>query len=297
VQTEAEALGVLAAVDADAGARPMLLTCVLSAMIERSDPLTWQTFLSEHGIDGHLGDSADAGPLLLSRAHMRLALGDAPAAMRDLDELRRRDEWTGLDHPWMPSRACRALAQLQLGARDEARALAAEELTRAGRWGTPSALGGALRTMALVQGGAEAIELLRASVAAVEHSPARYELACSLAELGAALRRAGLVREAREPLRRALDLADACGALRLARATREQLVVIGARPRRAARRGCHQLTPRERRIAQLAAQGQANRDIAQALFMTVRTVETQLSHVYAKLQVRSPDRLAAALHT
>ena len=84
--------------------------------------------------------------------------------------------------------------------------------------------------------------------------------------------------------------------MRLARATREQLVVIGARPRRLARRGCHTLTPRERLIAQLAATGQANRDIAQALFTSVRTVETHLSHVYAKLDVPSPDRLAAALH-
>ena len=150
--------------------------------------------------------------------------------------------------------------------------------------------------MAIVQGGDDVIDLLRASVTAVEDSPARYELARSLAELGAAVRRAGLILEAREPLRRALDLADDCGAVRLARATREELVMVGARPGRAKRRGCHELTPRERRIAQLAARGHANREIAQALFTTVRTVETHLSHVYAKLDVLSRDRLAAALH-
>ena len=294
-RAEAEALGALAAVDVHAAARPMLLASVVSAMVERADPATWEAFLAEQRIDGDLGDSPHAAALLLSRAGMRLALGDARAALRDLEELRRRDERSGLDNPWTPSRACRALAHLQLGEREEARALAAEELTRAGRWGTPSALAGALRTMASTQGGDEAIELLRAAVAAVDHSPARYELACALAELGAALRRAGLDGEARQPLRRALEIADNCGAGRLARATREELVVLGARPRRATRRGCHPLTPRERRIAQLAAEGQANRDIAQALFMTVRTVETHLSHVYAKLDVLSPDRLAAAL--
>jgi DNA-binding CsgD family transcriptional regulator len=296
VRAEAEALAALAAVDARAATRPMLLASVLSAMVERADPTTWEAFLVEQRIDGDLGDSPDPAPLLLSRARMRLALGDARAALRDLDDLRRRDERSGLDNPWTPSRAYRALAHLQLGEREEAAGLAADELTRAGRWGTPSALGGALRTMASVQGGDEAIELLRAAVTALDHSPARYELACSLAELGAALRRAGRFGEARQPLRRALEIADKCGAARLARATRDELVVIGARPRRAARRGCHPLTPRERRIAQLAAEGQANRDIAQALFMTVRMVETHLSHVYAKLDVLSPDRLAAALH-
>ena len=296
VQAEAEALAALAAVDAHAAARPLLLASVLSAMLERADPMTWEAFLAEQRIDGELGDSPDAASLLLSRARMRLALGDARAALRDLDELRRRDERSGLDNPWTPSRACRALAHAQLGQRDQALELAAEELTRAGRWGTPSALAGALRTMAAVQGGDEAIELLRGAVAAVDHSPARYELACSLAELGTALRRDGLDGEARHPLRQALEAADKCGAGRLSRATREELVVVGARPRRATRRGCHPLTPRERRIAQLAAEGQANRDIAQALFMTVRTVETHLSHVYAKLDVLSPDRLAAALH-
>ena len=232
-QAEAEALGVLEAVSPQAVARPMLLASVLSAMLERSDPETWAAFLREHRIDGDLSTMANAEPLLLSRAQLRLAAGDAPAALRDLDELCHRHELSGLDNPWTPSRGCRALAHLQLGRHDEARALAAEELTRAGRWGTPSALAGALRTMAMAQGGDEAIHLLRASVKAVEHSPARYELACSLAELGAALRRADLARAARQPLRRAQDLADDCGALRLARVARQELVAAGARPRSA----------------------------------------------------------------
>ena len=295
-RAEAEALGLLATVEPHAAARPVLLASVLTAMLERADPLTWEAFLAEHGVAGDLPDSPDAALLLLSRAQMRLTLGDARAALRDLDVLGRRDVPSGIHNPWTPSGSCRAIAHLRAGRREEARALAAEELTRAGRWGTPSALAGALRTVASVEGGDEAIELLRASVKAVEDSTARYELARSLAELGEALRRSDLCREARQPLRQALDLADECGAWRLARATRDELVMIGDRPRRIVRRGCHRLTPRERRIAQLAAQGQANRDIAQALFVTVRTVETHLSHVYAKLDVPSPDRLAAALH-
>lgn len=296
-QAEGEALGVLAQVAPDAVARPMLLASLITAMLERADPVSWEPFLVEHRIDRDLPGLPDVGALLVSRAQMRLAAGDARAALRDLDQLRRDDERSGLYNPWTPSRACRALAYLQLGQRDAARASAAEELARAGRWGTPSALAGALRTTAIVQGGDESIELLRASVRAVEHSPARYELARSLAALGSALRRAGHPHDARPPLRRALDLADDCGAERLARVAREELVMAGARPRRALMRGCDTLTPSERRIAQLAAEGHASHDIAQALFATVRTVETHLSHVYAELDVASPDRLAAALHT
>ena len=295
-QVEAEALAALAAVGADAPARPMLLAAVLSTMLERSDPATWEAFLAEHGIDGDLAGVPSAQPLLLARARLRLAAGDASAALRDLEELHAREEGAGLDSPWIASHACRALAHRQRGDRVEAGARADEELTRAGRWGTPSALGGALRTMAAVRGGAEAISLLRASVTALEHSPAHYELACSLADLGAALRRAGQPREACAALRRAVELADDGGAVRLARLVRAELAAAGARPRRAARRGCHPLTPTERRIAQLAAKGHANRDIAQALFVTVRTVETHLGQVYAKLGVPSPERLSAALH-
>ena len=296
-QAEEEALGVLAAVRTHPGARPMLLAAVLGAMLERSDPGSWEAFLAQHRIDGDLSGTPDTDALLLTRARLRLGGGDATAALRDLDQLCRRDERSGCENPWTQSSACRALSHLQLGQHDEARAFAAEELTRAGRWGTPSALAGALRTTALVQGGGDAIELLRAAVTAVEDSPARYELATSLAELGAALRRAGLTLEARRPLRRALEIARDCGAVRLARATRHELLVAGARPGRSTMRARDTLAPEERQIAQLAAEGHANRDIAQALFVTVRTVETHLSQVYAKLDVRSPDRLTAALQT
>ena len=295
-QSEAEALGVLAAIDPHAAVRPMLLACVVSAMLERGSAGTWEAILAEHRIGGDLSGMANAASLLLCRAQMRLAAGDAPAALRDLDQLRRRDERSGVNRPWMLSRTCRALACLQLGRHGEARTLVAEELTRAGRWGTPSALAGALRGMAMVhEAGDEAIELLRGSVAAVAHSPAHYELARSLAELGTALRRAGQPREARQPLRRAIDLADDCGAVRLATLTRGELLKAGARPGRAVRRGWDPLTSSERQIAQLAAEGHANRDIAQALFVTVRTVEIHLNHVYVKLEVPSPDCLPAAL--
>ena len=115
-----------------------------------------------------------------------------------------------------------------------------------------------------------------------------------LVDLGAALRRRGRTEAAREPLREALHLADQGGAVRLAERARAELHAAGARPRRAALTGRGALTPAERRVATLAAEGRTNRQIAQELFVTQRTVETHLTHTFAKLDVTSRDALAGA---
>ena len=106
-----------------------------------------------------------------------------------------------------------------------------------------------------------------------------------LVDLGAALRRRGRTEAAREPLREALHLADRDGAVRLAERARAELRAAGARPRRAALTGRDALTPAERRVAALAAEGRTNRQIAQELFVTQRTVETHLTHTFAKLDI------------
>ncbi|MDA0140499.1 helix-turn-helix transcriptional regulator, partial [Solirubrobacter deserti] len=126
-------------------------------------------------------------------------------------------------------------------------------------------------------------------------APARLEQLRALVELGAALRRSGRLEAARDVLRGALHHADRGGARRLAQRARAELVAAGARPRRAALSGCDALTAAERRVATLAAEGRTNRQIAQELFVTTRTVETHLTHTFAKLGVRSRDELAAAL--
>jgi DNA-binding CsgD family transcriptional regulator len=194
-----------------------------------------------------------------------------------------------------PTRACGALAQHALGELDAARELAAEELERARRWGTPRALGFAQRTAGLVAGGSGGIELLRESEANFADSPSVYGHARSLTELGAALRRAGFDRDARDPLRRALDLADRCGARHLTTRARDELVATGARPRRRALSGSDALTPSERRVAWLAADGRSNPEIAQTLFVTVRTVEGHLTQTYSKLGISSREQLPDAL--
>ena len=128
-------------------------------------------------------------------------------------------------------------------------------------------------------------------------SPALLERARSLTELGAALRRANRRKEARELLADGLELGERCSATVLAERARAELVATGARPRRAVRSGEAALTPSERRVAQLAAAGHTNRDIAQALFVTPKTIEVHLSHAYQKLGIRSRSQLPGALAT
>ncbi|HEX5911296.1 MAG TPA: helix-turn-helix transcriptional regulator, partial [Thermoleophilaceae bacterium] len=73
------------------------------------------------------------------------------------------------------------------------------------------------------------------------------------------------------------------------------LRAAGARPRRPVLRGPGALTPAERRVAELAAAGLSNRDIAERLFVTVRTVEYHLANAYKKLGIDGREKLTAAL--
>src|SRR5206468_11135711 len=99
-------------------------------------------------------------------------------------------------------------------------------------------------------------------------------------DLGAARRRAGRRGDARQPLRRGLDLAARAGATALAGRARDELVAAGARPRRADTIGPAALTASERRVALMASKGPTNREIAQALFVTQKTIELHLRHAY-----------------
>src|SRR5690606_37936758 len=160
---------------------------------------------------------------------------------------------------------------------EEARAFAAETVELARRWGAASGIGTALRLQALAEPD-DAEELLAQSLAALESSEARLGRARSLVELGAAQRRANRKGASREPLRLGMDLAESCGAHALVEKARTELRASGMRVRRTAVSGPGSLTPSERRTAQLAAQGLSNREIAQQLFVTVKTVEVHLSN-------------------
>ena len=126
-------------------------------------------------------------------------------------------------------------------------------------------------------------------------TPDRLEHARALIDHGAAQRRANQRRSAREPLREGLELALRCGGLRLARRATEELEATGARPRSVFVSGVDSLTASERRVARLAAEGMTNRQIAETLFVTPKTIETHLRHVYQKLEIANRSGLPAAL--
>jgi DNA-binding CsgD family transcriptional regulator/tetratricopeptide (TPR) repeat protein len=182
-------------------------------------------------------------------------------------------------------RTAAAAAHRALGQDDAADALAAEQLALARKGGSEITLGIALRAHGDL---AEAVSVLEAT-------PARYELALALADHGAGLRRCGHRTRAREPLLRALDLAERTGAAGLAAEVKRELLAAGARPRRAALTGPDALTAGERRVAALAAEGASNRQIAEHLFITQATVETHLRHAFRKLGITSRADLAQRL--
>jgi len=145
--------------------------------------------------------------------------------------------------------------------------------------------------MGLLSSGDEAITLLREAEAALGESPARLEHARALVDLGTALRRANRRTEAREPLSRGPDIADRCGATVLSRRAEDELAATGARPRRARLSGVDALTASERRVAEMAARGLGNTEIAQRLFVTRKTIEKHLGNVYTKLGIKSRNEL------
>lgn len=234
--------------------------------------------------------------VLAERGHTRVAVGELEAGLTDLLDANRRMSAAGCHLGVLTDWASPAAAALaQLGRHEEARELAHRELAEAVDFGAPRRHGIALATLGRLESGPKGLVGLREAVRVLEPSPARLEYARALVNLGSGLRERGQPTAARPPLAQGLDLAHACGAAGLAESARRELVGTGARPRRAALSGPEALTPAELRAARMAAEGLTNREIAQALFVSAKTVETHLSHAYGKLGISTRAALARAL--
>ena len=268
---------------------------LVGALVERGEPEEAARALAP--VDAWAEEPA-MGPatLRLSRARLRMAQG--------LTE----DAWP-TSSPWatwppgrrvrspsiLPWRSEAAVAHLLLGDREPALALAEEDLALARAFGTPRALGVALRAAGLAAGGRAGEALLREAVTVLAGADARVEHIRAQADLGAHLRRANRRGEAREHLRAALDAAHHVGAGALAARAETELRATGARPRSVVLSGLDSLTASERRVAELARDGMTNREIAQSLFVTARTVEGHLTQVFRKLDLSAREQLAGAL--
>jgi DNA-binding CsgD family transcriptional regulator len=241
-------------------------------------------------------DNAARSGLLASRGNLLLRRGDAERALADFracgDQLARIGARNPAILPWR-SNAARALAAM--GDMSEARRLVEEELAIAEVCGAPGPIGHAFRVLGGLRAGNEALEALEQAVEHLEGSQAALERARALVEHGAALRRSGRRQAAREPLRRGLDLAERCDARVLAARALAEVRLTGARPRRTALEGPDALTEREREVATLAAKGLSNREIAETLVVTVKTVEWHLRHAFRKLGIDSRAKLGPLL--
>ena len=234
---------------------------------------------------------------LSARAELRLAQGRAAEALEDAlavgSSLGPEIRILG-NCQW---RLVGALAAMDLGDKARADSLAAEASELADRTEVLHNRIRALRVRGQLEGGAAGIRLLEQAVELGSSvSTPRLETLRALVDLGAARRRSNQRAAAREPLQRAADLARAGGASRLHERARTELAAAGARPRRDwLQTGPESLTASELRIAKLAAGGDSNRQIAQTLFVTPKTVEYHLRNVYRKLDVSGRRDLADAL--
>ena len=240
--------------------------------------------------------------LIESRARFHLACGDHPAALRDFRL------YDGLEKPTVSLVGWRrpatgiinyrlhgARALIGLGDLDAARALVEEELPLAKALGTHREIGITLHVAGLLENGESRIQTLKHATEELARSQSRLEYAKALCDYGATLRRANRRVEARPPLQAALAIARGARAAPLRDRAAEELKATGARVSRPGLTGVDALTASEHRIASMAARGMSNRDIAQALFVTVKTVEMHLGHAYNKLNLNGRTQLAAAL--
>ena len=269
------------------------------ALIERGLPQDAEALYEEHGFaEITEWETSLAATLFGVRSRVHRALGRPHEALADIERCRDTLAQVGFTSPvfieWPHDLV---LTHLALGDVDAAREVAAEEVAITRDFGAPRELGIALRSNGLVEGGQRGLDLLTESIDVLAGSEGVLDHAKSLVERGAALRRTGQRVEARDQLSQGLDLASRCGSGSVVKRAREELTAAGARPRRERLSGPDSLTASEMRVAKLAAEGRSNPEIAQALFVTRRTVEVHLTHAYRKLGIESREELASALRS
>ncbi|WP_157121988.1 ATP-binding protein [Nocardia miyunensis] len=194
-------------------------------------------------------------------------------------------------------RSCAGLAAKMLGDMALAQELIDEELVLAIQFELPRQVAIALRPKSALVGRTERIALLEESLEILKTHGTPLDSSETLLEYGRALRQSGSRIEARNPLTRAMELAHRQGAFATARRAHEELLASGAKPRRSYSTGLQALTPTELRIAELAAQGLSNREVAESLFVARSTVAWHLRHIFHKLGVTTRADLPTAIES
>ncbi|EIV91034.1 LuxR family transcriptional regulator [Frankia sp. QA3] len=279
-------------------ALPILHAAQVNLLVEQGDLAGAQAALDAEDLGASPGTRSLLQMWLLgARIGLRAAQGRHDVVLAEA--LR----WGELHQPWGGDRTCdevpwrllAATACARLGRRDQGRSLVAEHLRLAHDLGMARHIGVGLRVSALFEAPDTAAKLLHESVELLELSPARLELARSLEALGRILLDIGPARTGLEALTRGAELAARCHADRMTGRLHALLADNGRKVPRGLTQGLHTLTPAERSVSCLAADGHTNREIAEQLFLSEKTVEAHLSRTYRKVGVRSRTQLAAQL--
>lgn len=283
-----------------AGIIPLVLSYagpLMEVLIERDELEVAEAELQAVGLaEADLPPDSLGGMVRMIRGHLRFEKGELERALEDFEPLMSERVAAKLGFgPAASASPFTARALIALGRRAEAEQLSNELMGWAHKVGNAGSIAHVMRAVAVSRGGAEGARILEEAVALLSQTPRRLEHAHALVDLGEALRRDGRRADARAPLREAFGLACRCGAARIARRANAELEATGEKVRRYVQIGVESLTPSERRVADLAASGMTNRQIAQSLFVTVKTVEAHLSAVYGKLDISSRRELPQAL--
>jgi DNA-binding CsgD family transcriptional regulator len=186
-------------------------------------------------------------------------------------------------------------ALMRVGREDDAAELAASFVAEATAKGQPWALARAARCRGLLARSGELAACFEEALRLHQRTPDAFETARTRLAYGARLRRARKRVAAREQLRAAIDVFARLGAQPWLEQAEAELAATGETARRRDVSTLDGLTPQELRIARLLADGMTTREAAAAIFVSPKTVEYHLGHVYAKLGINSREKLVEAL--
>lgn len=238
----------------------------------------------------------------IGRIWASLAVGDLELALGHVDAA--AEEYAGVDGLLAATGVAdvdlapgpdRVEALLRLGQADRARQVAADYRLRAERKDQPWAAARAARAAGLVGPDDDLDRWFSTALAWHAQTPDRFETARTRLGYGSRLRRARRRVDARPQLQTALDVFEDLGATPWGQLAAEELAAAGTAPRRRQSRDVDLLTPRELQVALLLAAGRTTREAAAALFMSPKTVEYHLRHVYTKLGIDSRQALTRRL--
>jgi DNA-binding CsgD family transcriptional regulator len=226
---------------------------------------------------------------------LELGLGRAAEAIGHYDEQRAEMQSLGIADVDVSPAPELVEGHLRLGRRDEAGELAAAYEREARAKGQPWALARAARCRGLLAADEEVDAAFDEALRLHARTPDVFELARTQLAYGARLRRARRRIDAREQLRAAVETFGRLGASSWSEVARGELAATGETARRREASTLDDLTPQELQIALLLAGGKTTREAAAAVFLSPKTVEYHLRHVYRKLDVHSREELATAL--